>query len=48
MQKKFMEKVAQINQISKKKPNPQFLMISSIDLAKNIEGFFFQKFYFHL
>jgi hypothetical protein len=25
----------------KKKPNQQFLMISSIDLAKNIEGFSF-------
>jgi hypothetical protein len=36
-----MEKMAQINQISKKKPNQQFLMISSIDLAKNIEGFIF-------
>jgi hypothetical protein len=38
------KKMAQINQISKKKiPNQQFLMISSIDLAKNIEGFFIKK-----
>jgi hypothetical protein len=39
----FMEKMAQFIQISeeKKKPNQQFLMISSIDLAKNIEGFSF-------
>jgi hypothetical protein len=46
----FMEKMTQINQISKKKkkPNQQFLVISSIDLAKNIEGFFFKKLYSHL
>jgi hypothetical protein len=40
------EKWLKLTRFPKNKPNQQFLMISSIDLAKNIEGFFFLKFTF--